>query len=205
MGYEIVTDESLLTIDKELQGKIKVIYENNPIEDISLLVIKFLNQGNEPIKSDDFEEPITMSFSPNVGILSVELKQADPPTINVKLTQEKDRIIIEPLLLNRGDSITIKVLLTGSNPDCDIPSHANLGAFGNAHPFKAKEDLMLHSRIIGVKVIKQITDYIYIELSENRIIKFDKHKIRDFLMGVFIGLVGLVLAIIYGIYSKNIH
>jgi hypothetical protein len=189
LSYKIITNEPLLTVDEELQGKVKVLYENNPLEDISLLIIKFLNNGNEPIKSDDFEEPVTMSFSPNVGVLSTELINANPSTIRARLNSEKDKIIIEPLLLNKGDSITIKMLLTGSKLDCHIPSHANIAAYGNSHPFHAETDLMLQSRIIGVTNINEITEYILIKLPKNHNIKLNKDKIKSMLAGILTGFV----------------
>jgi len=184
LSYKIITDEPLLTVDEELQGKIKVLYENNPIEDISLLIIKFLNNGNEPIKSDDFEEPVTISFGPNVGVLSTELTNANPSTIKARLNSENDKIIIEPLLLNKGDSITIKMLLTGSKLDCHIPSHANIAAYGNAHPFHAETDLMLQSRIIGVTNINEIIEYVLIKLPRNYNIKLNKTEIKAGLIGI---------------------
>jgi hypothetical protein len=199
LSYEIVADELLLTVNEELQGKIKVFYDNNPIEDISLLVIKFLNNGNESIKSDDFEEPITISFSSNVGIFSVELKQAEPPTIKAKLKIENDKIIIEPMLLNKGDFIIIKVLLTGSKTGCEIPSHTNLGAYRNAHLFKAKDDLMLQTRIIGITAIKEITDKLSIKIFKNfEIIIANKPSYTDILIMIF----SLSFALILWVFFK---
>jgi hypothetical protein len=98
-------------------------------------------------------EPITVSFRSRVVVLNAELKDTDPSTINAKLISKQDKIIIEPLLLNKRDSITIKVLITGT----EIPSHTYL----NAEPydpalFNATEDIVLHYRIIGVKSIKNI-------------------------------------------------
>lgn len=110
LSYLIVTKESLLTVDEKLKQKITVLYENKPIENISLIIIRLLNTGNEPIKSNEFEDPITMSFSPNFCVLGAELIDANPPTINAKIKFENNDVFIEPLLLNKKDSITIKVI-----------------------------------------------------------------------------------------------
>lgn len=202
LSYKIVTDEPLLTVGEELHGKIKILYEGAQVEDISLLIIKFINHGNESIKSDDFEEPITISFSPNVGVLSVELINTNPQTINAKIRSDSDKIIIEPLLLNRGDSITIKALLTGSKPACKIASHANLAAYGNARLFNAENDLMLRARIIGVTAIREVTEYITIPLSENYKIKFNKRTAASFLEMFVAAISGVMITALVSNFLK---
>lgn len=193
LSYKVITDEPLLTVDEELQGKIRILYENNPIEDISLLIIKFFNDGNEPIKSDDFEEPVTIFFSPNVGVLSAELTDTNPSTIEAKLILKDDMVIIEPLLLNKGDTITIKMLLTGSKLECHILSHANIATYGKARPFNVETDLKLKSRIIGIANIKSITEYILIKMPRNHNIKLHKENIKAMLIGISLSLLGAFL------------
>jgi hypothetical protein len=193
LGYEIVTDESLLTVDEELQGKIKVLYEDNPIEDLSLLIIKFLNNGNEPIKTGDFEELIKIKFSANVGVLSAEVIYVYPPTINAKIKLANNEVAIEPLLLNKGDSITIKMLLTGSKIYCKIPSHAHSLAYGNEHQFNVEDDFRLETRIIGVADIKEITDSFTIKISEKIKIEFNIKDIKIILIQILIAILILSL------------
>jgi hypothetical protein len=138
--YSLLANAPLLTIAEDLTGKIKIYYEQSPnnniqIKDSALLIIKIVNDGNTAIKSGDFEEPIRITFRPEVMILSAETIETSPATLVPKLELSKDQIIIEPLLLNEKDSITIKALLTGFRDDTKILPEA---------------------RIVGIKGIKAV-------------------------------------------------
>ena len=118
--YEILTYEPILTSSEELRGKIKIYYEttqNNSIQikDGFLFIIRLINDGNVPIKSDDFYEPVSIFFGPYSEVLSAEIIETNPRALNAELdtSRSKHKIYLKPLLLNQQDSITIKVLLTG--------------------------------------------------------------------------------------------
>ena len=131
--YNILTNTPLLTIDEGLEGKIKIYYleepsVEKPIKNLSVIILKFFNNGNEPIKSSDFEslesndveKSIKISFGQNMNVLSAEQIDSSPKKINATLNYSADQVYIEPLLLNPNDSITIKILLTGNDKIDDV-------------------------------------------------------------------------------------
>jgi hypothetical protein len=129
--YEILTDEPILTSAEKVSGKIKIYYEENQdnkiqIKDGSLLIINFVNDGNIPIKADDFYEPASISFSPKVDVLSAEIIKTTPEILKSELDVSKNQIALKPLLLNQGDSITIKALLMGFRKGTTINVNARI-------------------------------------------------------------------------------
>ena len=62
LSYRILTDTELLTVDEQIKGEIKIIYGKLPIQNVHLLVMKVENNGNMPILSSDFEEPLLFSI-----------------------------------------------------------------------------------------------------------------------------------------------
>jgi hypothetical protein len=126
--YEILTYEPILTSSEELSGKIKIYYETNQnnniqIKDGFLFIVRLVNDGNVPIKSDDFYEPVSIFFGSDSEVLSAEIIKTNPGTLNAELDtlRSKHKIYIKPLLLNAKDSITIKALLTGFTAN-ELPS-----------------------------------------------------------------------------------
>ena len=177
--YSILTDLQILTAAEELSGKIKIYYEEGQdkkieIKDGSLLIINIVNDGNVPIKSEDFEEPVSISFNPKADILSAEVIKTSPATLKPKLDVSKNEIVLEPLLLNEKDSITIKTLLMG---------------------FRKRTTINLNARIVGVSEIKGV------EPKKNyrdwfNFRRFDTERI---LKSTF--TLAFILTIIFGIYA----
>jgi hypothetical protein len=114
IAYEIVSSNPILNINEEVKGKIQVLFNGKPVENIHLVILRIMNYGNLPIPSKDFEIPLQMSFGSVAEILQAEILQTTPislkNTVNLSIQQEK--IVINPLLLNSQDTIDIKVTLS---------------------------------------------------------------------------------------------
>ena len=142
LSYSILTDTTITPHSEELSGRIKLCYEENPgdlvsIRDGRLFVIKFSNDGKEPIKPADFTEPISISLDPQATILDKDIIECPDALEKPKLDICQNIAILKPLLLNEHDYVTIKLLLTGS---------------------KEKTDFRIRARIVGVTSIKSVED-----------------------------------------------
>jgi hypothetical protein len=129
--YEILTYEPILTSAEELSGKIKIYYEESQdnktqIKDGFLLIMRLVNEGNVPIKSDDFYEPACISFSSDADVLSAEVIKTNPEILKAELDVSNHKIALKPLLLNQKDSITIKALLMGFSELASIKVNARI-------------------------------------------------------------------------------
>jgi len=139
LAYEIQTNTPVLTISEQVAGKVKVLYEDKSIENAQLIVIKLLNNGNQPITSKDYERNFSCTFGENSKILSSEIIETNPEELNPNLPDNENQIILEPLLLNKNDYLVIKTLVAD---------------------FKGKIDI--DARIIGVSKISKIKKYSYL-------------------------------------------
>ena len=54
--YQVLTDANLLTIDEEIKGNIKILFDGTPIQNASLVILRITNDGNIPIASTDFRK-----------------------------------------------------------------------------------------------------------------------------------------------------
>jgi hypothetical protein len=113
LNYDVVVNNQLITSDvqKEVNSKLRVLYDNRDVMDLRLVVIKIFNSGNSPITPSDYETPIGFNLGSEGNILEVSILNVQPSNIQPKMTYSNNRLLIDPLLLNPKDSITIKVLL----------------------------------------------------------------------------------------------
>jgi hypothetical protein len=135
LTYEVVSEYALMSIDNEIRGKLQILLNGKPVEDVHLLSIKFINQGNVPIAASDYEKPLTITFTGSSQILSSEYLSASPASLAPQQTIQEQRITFEPILLNGGDYFSTKILL---------------GEYSGAFDIDA--------RILGVKSIDRATN-----------------------------------------------
>lgn len=114
--YEIIAQSSLLSVQPEIKGKVKILYEDKLVERVHLVVIRLSNSGNQPIKLPkeftDYERPINISFGSNAQILTVETKDPIPKNLRASVHIENQKIITNPVLLNPKDEFTIEALIS---------------------------------------------------------------------------------------------
>ena len=111
ISYQIQAT-NLLTVKEEVKPKLKIIYENLPVEELNLVKLKISNSGNKPIVSDDFETPLVVSFPSKTQLFKVNVTGTNPENLKPSISIEGSSIVIRPLLLNPKDWITINILLS---------------------------------------------------------------------------------------------
>jgi hypothetical protein len=110
LSYETISSTSLLR--EEVGGKLKILYDDKIVEKVYLIVVRIANSGNAPIRSDEYERPISLCFGENAQVLTAEVSETNPKSLQPTLTIENTQVVLKPILLNSGDSITIKALVS---------------------------------------------------------------------------------------------
>ncbi len=115
-----VVSTSVVNVHEELAGRLLVIFDDRVVTDIGLVIITMTNSGSQTIVKEDFHEPLTFSFAGSSRIISAEVRRTFPPDLPAVIKIENvdgdmrgaPAVIISPLLLNSGDSVTLRVLVT---------------------------------------------------------------------------------------------
>jgi len=128
--YEVLSNSPIVNVKNEIKSEIKIFYKNRPVEGINLIIIRFYNSGTLSISTHDFEEPIKLFLGDSAELINSEIIETKPEQLNPKLNNEKDNITIAPLLLNPGDSFSLKII-----------------------SLKPNEELKISGRILGIKEI----------------------------------------------------
>lgn len=131
LSYSVLTNSRLLSIRNEIKGKIKIMYQSKEVENVNLVEIKIFNSGNVPIEEKDIKEPISIFYGKNSQILSTEVSEVEPVNLDISLDNKDSLVELSKVLINSGDSITIKALVSRMSK------------------------IFVNGRIVGVKEIKE--------------------------------------------------
>jgi len=58
LAYEKVTDSTLI-VGEAIKSKVDILFNGEKVEDVHLLEVKIMNNGNEHVKEEDYKKPIT--------------------------------------------------------------------------------------------------------------------------------------------------
>lgn len=93
-----------------MRQRLKILLDDEPVSDLAVTVVELENDGNQPIRPDDYLEPIQLEFASEVKVLSataIKESRAYPAEI-------KDQTVtLTPVLLNVGNVLTVSILTTG--------------------------------------------------------------------------------------------
>jgi hypothetical protein len=116
--YRTISATSLLSVNEEVKGEVKILYKDKAVSNVRLIILKIWNSGGTPILPQEYIDPIKFEFEENEEILDADVLETVPSNIidKVRSSMKLDMksVTFEPLLLNSKDSITFKVLLTQS-------------------------------------------------------------------------------------------
>lgn len=99
---------------------------------VDVVVIEVMNTGNRDIEAEHYQRPLTFNFGDNAHVLSAEVLYEAPKAIRASLSHTRNTVTLEPVLLNAGDAVGIRMLVTDA------------------------EDFGWDGRIVGVTNIKQV-------------------------------------------------
>lgn len=133
--WDVIENVSLSSFNISQSVKSTIVYKTLRLNDVNLINLKIWNSGNIEILKDDFSEPITLDFGQKAKVLEVGLLEVKPNNLidQISFSAETNHVKLMPLLLNSGDLIKLKVLVTKFS--------------GNMN------DVKVNARIAGIKQI----------------------------------------------------
>ena len=112
LSYEIISRTPLLSMEEEVKGKLQILFDKKPVQQVHLIVVRIVNSGNLPILSPDYERPIGFSFGEKGKILTTEVVETYPSSLRASVRIEGEKVVLDSALLNQGDSIKLKILVS---------------------------------------------------------------------------------------------
>lgn len=104
-------DVPSVIVEKEIQNKINILFDGKQVSDLTYLIIRMWNSGNQSIQADDNDSPIEFSFGEKAQILAVEAW--GQPSTDLFFDWSSETLSLVPILPNLKSSISIKMWLSG--------------------------------------------------------------------------------------------
>lgn len=123
LSYEIISRTPLLSVEEEVKGKLQILFDGKSVQDVYLVVVRIINTGNVSIESADYEDPVNLSFGENCLILTTDISKTNFKSLRASTNIEKTKVVLAPVLLNKGDSITIKMLISHFDNEIEVDGH----------------------------------------------------------------------------------
>jgi hypothetical protein len=92
-------------------SRVQILFDGEPVKEVHLVTITINNLGNEPVRADDFERPMRFSWPEPARILTAEVMEVSPETLQPRIKAGPGEIALDPLLLNPGDWLRMRALI----------------------------------------------------------------------------------------------
>lgn len=133
ISWTPLSDAQVVRVKFAVRRRIKIYFDDKPVSDLNLRLVTFRlrNSGDAPIPPDSFTGPITATFGTKAEVLDAEILDTTPS--NVKSRVEKSfawdtkKVLLGPVLLNSGDFLDVKVLLTGYRGEINVKDPGIIG------------------------------------------------------------------------------
>lgn len=121
LSYEVISNSPLLAADLRQAEDIQVLHRGNQVTNPSLVILEFINDGNGSVEARDFAEPLTITFNTSCMVLEAKIIKCVPESLKPKIEIiDQSNLIVQPLLLNSGDSFVIHALLSDYHDEIQI-------------------------------------------------------------------------------------
>jgi len=168
---------SLVDVRTEVKDRIKIFYNDELAENLSMRKVTIKNSGNLSIRKEDIVKPLEFIFEKHIKIMDFSVTELKEEGIGIELKHNADKNSIQCSfdLLNKGDEFTMEFVYLGED----------------------KNSPNVISRIDGVKRI-DVEDYAISEITEKRLQLFGNVY---FILGFLLILLSLFLVIIIDLIS----
>ena len=164
LGYEILSINPLSSVNPSTlggyqQAGLKFTFNGVTISQAHFITVKFTNTGRIPIKKEDYDEPISLSFGKSASVLAYRELEKKPETIKLSLRTEagdSGKVVVDPTLLNSKDSFVIEALV--SNFDGEIIPRGRIVGVKKMQdtrgglPMSREEDLVDEGLLLNVLI-----------------------------------------------------
>jgi hypothetical protein len=120
ISYEIISESSLLSVSKEVEGKLQILLDGNPVKGVHLILIRIINTGNLTVLPSDYLKNLSILFNVDANILSAEITNRNPKDIDTTLSFTNRSISFSSSLLNSNDAIVVKALVSEFDGDIEV-------------------------------------------------------------------------------------
>lgn len=116
ISVQLVSQVSLQPSISKSMADIDFTVDGKKLDKPFLTVVHILNDGKRPITSSDFEAPLEVKLDAETKLIRTQISEKFPEQLEPKINESPTGFVLQPTLLNPGDSIKIAVISSGGQP-----------------------------------------------------------------------------------------
>lgn len=116
ISVQVVSQVSLQPTISKAMPDIEFTVDGKKLDKPYLTVIHILNDGKRPITSADFEVPLEVRLDSETRLIRTQISEKIPEQLEPKITESPTGFVLQPTLLNPGDSIKVVLINSGGVP-----------------------------------------------------------------------------------------
>ena len=139
LQVQILSNSPLISVNTDISSQIQILYKDKPVQTLSLILLRFENIGNEPIRETDYSGPIRILLSSKSEVGEVTIQETKPAGIdlNPRVTAT-NQIELTKALLNPGDQVVVKILALNNDGTLDV--EARIAGISNIEILSALDE-----------------------------------------------------------------
>jgi hypothetical protein len=133
VSFDVLREENLIRVRGNTRKRLSITFDDKPVEDVSLVVVRIFNSGHLPVQASDFQVPINLKVTGPTNVLSASVLDTAPSDLDERfpregnkakiLTIENQKVTLNPVLMNSHDSVTIQMLVRDYSGNLTVGGH----------------------------------------------------------------------------------
>jgi hypothetical protein len=121
LQIEVLSNSPLISVEGDIAKDIKILYKDQPVQALSVIILRIENTGNIPIKESDYSRPVIISVSPDAEVGEFTVVETRPEAIDLSLRKiAPHRVELSKSLLNPGDQVLVRILALDNDGTLDV-------------------------------------------------------------------------------------
>lgn len=121
LQIEVLSNSPLISVEGDIAKDIEILYKDQPVRTLSVILLRIENTGNTPIRETDYSRPILISVSPDAEVGEFSIVETKPEDMGLSLEKITPyQVELSKSLLNPGDQALVRILVLDNDGTLDV-------------------------------------------------------------------------------------
>ena len=121
LQIEVLSNSPLISVEGDIAKDIEILYKDQPVQTLSVILLRIENTGNTPIQETDYSRPILISVSPDAEVGEFSVVETKPENIGLSLEKITPyQVELSKSLLNPGDQALVRILVLDNDGTLEV-------------------------------------------------------------------------------------
>ncbi len=111
LSFGITDNKPIVSVDPRFKGDLSILYRGQEVRNLTAALVTFKNTGDLPIEAADFDAPLRIVLGGAKSVFGAYSFRCYPEHLKPNVSIDGSSLIIDPLLLNASEHITVAVVV----------------------------------------------------------------------------------------------